>query len=169
MKNVVIETDRFLLRSLIETDVNAHYLAWLNDPIKNQYVVFSSQKHSIEEIKNFVSQRLDDDSVMFLGIFMIEGGNHIGNIKYEPIDYSNSVATMGILIGESNWRGKGVAGEVIKASAKFLKKKFGIKYINLVVNKNNIAAIKAYEKIGFLLKKIDNIKSDDEFYMEYRI
>jgi hypothetical protein len=62
-------------------------------------MLFSSQEHSIEEIKNYVSQRLDNDSVMFLGIFLMEDGKHIGRIKYEQIDYSNSVATMGILTG----------------------------------------------------------------------
>jgi Acetyltransferases, including N-acetylases of ribosomal proteins len=154
MKDVVIETDRFLLRSLIESDVDGHYLGWLNGPNKNQYIVYSSQERSIEEIQNYVSQRIDDDSVMFLGIFLRKSGKHIGNIKYEPIDYSNSVATMGILLGESTWRGKGVAGEVIKASAKFLKKTYGIKYINLGVSRNNIAAIRAYEKIGFVVKKM---------------
>ena len=169
MKNVVIETNRFLLRTLLASDVNARYLGWINDPNKNQYILYSSRERSIEEIQNYVSKKIEDDSVMFLGIFLCESGEHIGNIKYEPIDFNISVATMGILVGEPNWRGKGVAGEVIKASSKFLKKTFGIKYINLGVSRNNLAAIRAYEKLGFVVNKIDNIKTNDGFSMECRI
>ena len=42
---------------------------------------------------------------------------HIGNIKYEPIDFQAATATMGILTGANDWRGKGVGPEVIKGSA----------------------------------------------------
>jgi len=84
-----------------------------------------------------------------LGIFDIGNNHHIGNIKYEPIDYENRVATMGILIGEEDYRGLGVAPEVIKASSMWLKKTFNITNIILGVSLENDRAISAYEKIGF--------------------
>ena len=56
---------------------------------------------------------------------------------------------MGILIGDEEWQGKGVASEVIKASSIYLKESHGIKYIILGVDKTNINAISAYKKIKF--------------------
>lgn len=85
-------------------------------------------------------------------------GLHIGNIKYEPINFQLSYAVMGILIGDPIWRGVGVAPEVIVASAKWLRDQHGIKRVVLGVNLLNKAAIKAYQKIGF-------IQSADEYHI----
>ena len=60
---------------------------------------------------------------------------------------------MGILIGEEGWRGRGVALEVIKSSSEWLNKQYDINHIALGVDSKNIAAIKAYEKIGFKNKQ----------------
>ena len=78
MKDVMIETDRFLLRSLIEDDVNNRYLSWINGENKSQYINYSSQERSIKEVRAYVSIRVNDPSVLFLGIFC----EHIGNIKF---------------------------------------------------------------------------------------
>ena len=83
----------------------------------------------------------------------IEYAQHIGNIKYEPIDYKGKTAVLGILIGDSDWRGKGVAIEVIKASAHYLAERYGVTTIFLGVNQNNKAAVSAYQKVGFKIKE----------------
>ena len=59
---------------------------------------------------------------------------------------------MGILIGDSDWRGKGVAIEVIKASAHYLAKRYGVTTIFLGVDQINKAAVSAYQKVGLKLK-----------------
>jgi RimJ/RimL family protein N-acetyltransferase len=169
MKDVTIETDRFLLRSLMEDDVDDHYLGWVNGPNKSQYIDYSSQERSIEEIRTYVSQRIDDDFVLFLGIFVRESGNHIGNIKYEPIDFENKVATMGILIGEKSSRGIGVASEVIKESSMWLHNKYDIRQIVLGVDVNNIGAIKAYEKVSFKKMKTPYIDVSSSIPMVWNI
>ena len=84
------------------------------------------------------------------GIFDINNNKHIGNIKYEPIDYENRTARMGILIGDECYRGKGVAVEVINVSTNWLYKKYGIRKVFLRVEISNKAAINAYKKAGFL-------------------
>jgi len=58
-------------------------------------------------------------------------------------------AMMGILVGEESWRGRGVAQEVIEASAMWLYKKYKIESVLLGVDTSNVYAIKAYKKIGF--------------------
>ena len=148
MKGVLVKTDRFLLRSLTKNDVAERYIGWLQDP-SNQYINYTQEAHSVEDIRSYVEYRDSSNSILFLGIFSIENKEHIGNIKYEPIDFKKYQATMGILIGERDWQGKGVASEVIMASAIWLKAHFKIKRIFLGVDLNNKPAIKAYIKIGF--------------------
>ena len=146
----MITTQRFLLRPLIADDVGNNYLSWLNTK-ESAYIEYVRNHSTMEELKAYVSERENRRNVLFLGIFT-KKKQHIGNIKYEPIDFKLKTATMGILIGDSNWRGKGVAIEVIKASAHYLSDRYGVKTIILGVNQNNHAAKSVYKKIGFTIK-----------------
>ena len=144
-----ISTNRFTLKPLNLGDVTQRYADWLNNSSTNLYI---SSKLSLKELKGYVAERCNRDDVLFLGIFNKVDGLHIGNIKYEPVNTQKSYAVMGILRGDSAWRGKGVAGEVILASADWLHKNKNINHIVLGVNKTNAAAIRAYQKIGFIEK-----------------
>ena len=146
-----VTTQRFLLRQLITDDISDRYLSWLNNE-ENHYIEYGKNHSTIEELKTYVSERERKRDVLFLGIFT-KKKKHIGNIKYEPIDLKRKTATMGILIGDSDWRGKGVAIEVIKASAHYLTERYGVTTIFLGVNQNNQPAVLAYQKIGFKIKE----------------
>ena len=152
MKNIAIQSGRFDLKALKPNDVNDRYLRWINSA-NNIYIDYANQGRSLADIRSYVAKREDDDTVLFLGIFLRENNEHIGNIKFEPINFDNKTAVMGILIGEEGWRGRGVALEVIKSSSEWLNKQYDINHIALGVDSKNIAAIKAYEKIGFKNKQ----------------
>ena len=147
--NAEISTNRFTLKPLNLGDVTQWYADWLNNSSTNQYI---SSRLSLEELKGYVAERCNRDDVLFLGIFNKVDGLHIGNIKYEPVDTQQSYAVMGILIGDAAWRGREVAGEVILASASWLHTNKKINQIVLGVSKSNVAAIRAYRKIGFIEK-----------------
>ncbi len=144
-----IPTPRFLLRPLRVDDVTGTYCGWFDDPEVARYVVSAHGAHDVVALRRYVEERVGRDDVLFLGIFTQPGARHIGNIKYEPIDQDEGFSVMGILIGDSAWRGQGVAREVIEASARWLQAHRGIREIRLGVNKEHRTAIAAYEKIGF--------------------
>ena len=146
----MIVTQRFLLKPLTADDVNQNYLSWLNPEINN-YIEYAKSNTSMKALRSYVGERENRQDVLFLGIFT-KDKQHIGNIKYEPINHKNKTAVMGILIGDNNWRGKGVAAEVIKVSGDYLAEQYGISTILLGVSKNNKAAIAAYQKVGFEVK-----------------
>lgn len=157
MKDIIIQSSRFVLRTLSKGDVGDRYLSWVNN-IKNTYIDYVGPERSLLDVQSYVATKETDSSTLFLGIFSNESGEHIGNIKYEPIDFINKTTVMGILIGEESWRGKGVAAEVIKASSTWLNIQYGINYIALGVHSNNIEAIRAYQKSGFQIKSTPLIK-----------
>ena len=150
LKLVEIRTPRFFLRRLKRHDATSRYSAWLDEQ-QSGFIQASRQTHSIEDLRQYISDRMEREDVLFLGIFNQESMEHIGNIKFEPIDYIYKTAVMGILIGESSWRGKGVAVEVIKSSADWLHHEMDIQTLTLGVDAENTAAIRAYEKSGFKL------------------
>ena len=153
---VIINTERLQLKSLTTKDVTEKYLSWFNQSKEiEKYISFAQKCEGIDSLMQYVKDKKDREDVLFLGVFC-SLGQHIGNIKYEPIDLKNRTATMGILIGDKEWRGKGVASEVIKISGKYLKNNYGIKYIDLGVDKSNARAISAYEKINFKIIEENN-------------
>lgn len=137
------------MRPLTTADVTDKYCRWLSDPATNYYIETAHRTNIKEDLINYVAERSSRADVLFLGIYEAVGGEHIGNIKYEPIDLKNKYAVMGIMIGQPKWRGKGVGPEVICITAKWLKSKMGIEEIVLGVEKENIQGIRAYEKCGF--------------------
>jgi len=100
-----------------------------------------------------------------LGIFDKVSGIHIGNIKFEPLDFIKGYAIMGILIGDTYWRGKGVAGEVLKATGEWLLENRSIRQMLLGVAVDNTSAIKAYEKVGFVITDTPHISFTEPGYI----
>jgi len=157
----MIFTKRFELKRLKIRDVSDKYLSWFNDPEVKKYI--SEKPPTLSELKNYVKKKSKCGNVLFLGIFSLQG-EHIGNIKYEPIDKIKGCATMGILIGDKNWRNKGVSKEVIIESARWLYLKQNIKKITLGVDKNHEIAIRAYRGIGFIEEiNINNSKNNNKY------
>lgn len=142
-----IFTNRFILRPLGVADVSDRYAGWLSDQSTSQYI---TARLNLADLRQYVLERSDREDVLFLGIFENKTGLHIGNIKYEPVDAELGYAIMGILIGEPDWRSKGVAAEVLLASAEWLSNYRNIKTIVLGVSRANTAAIRAYQKVGFI-------------------
>jgi [ribosomal protein S5]-alanine N-acetyltransferase len=153
---MIINTKRFQLKSLTTKDVTEKYLSWFSGSKEViEYIAYAKTNADINKLRQYVKEREDREDVLFLGIFT-DSGQHIGNIKYEPINLKDKSATMGILIGDKEWRGKGVATEVIKDSSKYLKENYEITFIDLGVNKDNIVAVSAYKKMKFkVIKKTD--------------
>tara|TARA_Y100001935_G_C17295480_1_gene505841 strand:+ start:1446 stop:1970 length:525 start_codon:yes stop_codon:yes gene_type:complete len=141
--------ERFYLRHLHEADANEKYLSWFSDEKVKQFIDYAKKNNKLNDLKKFIREKNESNKCVFFGVFVTSNDDHIGNIKYEPINFEKKTAEMGILIGDINWRGKGVGPEVIIGSAKWLKEKFSIKKMTLGVLKENKAAVNAYQKIGF--------------------
>lgn len=144
-----IETNRFILRELCKKDASTTYLNWLKNSDSSKYILTANQTRELEDLETYIDEKLNDQACLFLGVFTKDNETHIGNIKYEPIDLENREVAMGILIGDSNWRGKGVAKEIIVATCEYLKNNYTLKRVILGVENNNIPALRAYQKIGF--------------------
>ncbi len=129
------------------------YSKWLNNPKVNKYL--ETRKATTEDLKRYINEKNNNKNCLLLGIFSKESNEHIGNIKLEPISFNKKEATIGILIGEKNYWGKGIGTEAIKLSTNYAFDKLGLKKISLGVIPENKAAIRAYEKCGFTIDKIE--------------
>ncbi len=76
---------------------------------------------------------------------------YVGNIYFT--DMTKSSAQFHIFIGETSLWGKGIGSKSMILSINFLRTNYDITKIYLKVKKENIPAIKLYEKCGFKIKK----------------
>lgn len=145
-----LASNRFLLKSLSPTQDNfENYLSWMKNGESNPFIQGVNIDLSTQDLVDYVSEKNISETALLLGIFVMSSNTHIGNIKLEPILPRKS-ATIGILIGEESWRGKGVGFEVISRVLDFCFIDLGLELVELGVNKNNLRAINLYTRLGFI-------------------
>lgn len=144
-----IQSERFVARQLDLSDVTLRYLSWFNDVAALQFIQAAKYTQTLEGLRVYVQDKRVADNALLLGIFANNGTLHIGNIKFEPIDFKLEMAVVGILIGDPDWRGKGVFKEVFLSVANTFQEVLGIHTFWLGVSRYNQLAIKAYKNSGF--------------------
>lgn len=145
-KNIIF-TNRFIIRKLNLNDATSTYLSWFSD---NHGLRFISKKpRSKIELEEYIQNNIEKEDTLFLGVFCLENGEHVGNIKFEKIDRLNGAAIVGFLIGNKEFRGKGVIYEVFYEVIKLLYSEVPLRTISLGLDCRNTAAFNLYKKMGF--------------------
>ena len=143
-------SERFVIKSLTaEVDELKHYLSWMRNKKANPFIQGVNENFSSQKLIDYVLEKNDSKTALLLGIFVKPDKTHIGNIKIEPIIPRKSAA-IGILIGEEDWRSKGVGFEVMSRALVYCFNELELETVELGVNKKNIAAINLYSRIGFI-------------------
>lgn len=156
--------EKVLLRSLEKADVKQPYLRWLNDREVNKFLeIRFAPPASIDELEAFVNRMNESPNELLLGIFTAEQQQHIGNIKLGPIVFSHLRAVIGIVIGEKDFWGKGLATEAIELLSNYAVTTLGLKRIYAGCYESNVGSRKAFEKAGFTVeaKLMDFWENDD--------
>lgn len=143
----------FFLKILEKEHATPEYCDWLNDSAVNKYL--ETRSSSIRELEEYIADKLNGENSLLFGIFNKSDNRHIGNIKLEPINFEKSCATMGIIIGDKNYWGRGLATEATRVLVNYAFNELGLKEINLGVISENEPAIRVYEKCGFVKYRID--------------
>ncbi len=84
---------------------------------------------------------------------------YVGNIYLTDINKDS--AEYHIFLGNKDYWGKGVAKQASGLLLDYAFDKLNLESVHLSVRKENIAAVKLYEKLGFRIKS----ENDDWFYM----
>ena len=137
-----------MLRTLTPEYATEEYASWLNDSEVNEYL--STRSATVPELCAFIQEKFESDDALFFGIFWNENGKHIGNMKLEPIDFTKSSADLGMLIGDRDYWGKGVATEATNLITAFAFDILKLTSVRLGVIPENTVAVHVYEKCGFV-------------------
>ena len=117
-----LKNSRQLQLFTLTTDlVGSEYVGWLNDLLINRYLESRLSLHTIESTINVVSTFMNSKTDLLMGMYSLEMKKHIGNIKLGMIDFHHGTAEIGLMIGDKNAWGKGIATEAIQLTIEVAK------------------------------------------------
>lgn len=149
MKPPSLKTARLELRPLDPEMLSPTYCGWLNDPAVNQYLEVRFHPQTQDSVRAFVRAVNDSSDHAMFGIFLQDGGRHIGNIKLGPIDPNHARADIGLLIGDRTQWGKGLAQEAIAAVTAYAFDTLRLNKVTAGCYASNEGSLHAFLKLGF--------------------
>lgn len=161
--------EKVILRAYRREDVTLAQ-QYLNDAETKKYLMpgIPYPMTLEEEYKWYEAQSAFKDTYNF-AIEAKEEGIYIGGCGINKIDWKNSVATVGIFIGDKAYWGKGYGTDAMKVLMKFIFEQMNVNKIKLFVYSFNSRAVKSYEKCGFVKEGIlrQEIFRDGKYHDEY--
>jgi hypothetical protein len=85
-KPCVLKTKRFYLKPLAPRHASLKYLNWLEESASKKYIVAAKKTKNLNDLKKYITFFSKKNNCIFLRILEQKTKNHIGNIKFYPID-----------------------------------------------------------------------------------
>lgn len=149
------------------------YLGWLNNPDITKSLA-SPALLSTDKGPEFIEESFDrfmqEDCIGFF-IRYVPDNIFIGTAKLDNISNYTLSAWDGIMIGDKDYQGKGLASEVYRILLAYAFSELNLERIATGCNSENIAMIKTFERIGYVAEGrfrnadfIDNKFSDHLYF-----
>lgn len=143
---------------------------YLNDPeVKRLLQPGIPFLYTLEDEHRWFDSMSASKETYSFAIETLEDKRYIGGCGLNHIDWKNSVAVVGIFIGDKEYWGRGYGTDAMKVLVKFIFEQMNINKIKLNVYSFNNRAVKSYEKCGFKLEGTlrQEIFRDGKYHDEY--
>lgn len=145
---MVIAGEHVYLRKMTVEDTN-QIIRWRNAPHVMERFLFRTPLTKEMHLK-WIEEKIGSGQVEQFIICEKEGDRGIGSFYFRDIDKEHHTAELGIFIGEKDALGKGYGTEAVQIGIKYGFESLQLEKIILRVISDNTAAIKNYEKNGFI-------------------
>ena len=109
---VLLQTKRFLLRSLKPSDASHRWLSWLKDPEVLDPINSPARNVELRDLMAHIEANSNNDTVFMIGIFDLESKVQIGYYSvFRTVNEFQRIANFNVVIGEKSWWGEGVINE----------------------------------------------------------
>ncbi len=123
---------------------------WMNDPEVLKYMGMRPARLAREEVKSYLEQCSKSGAETTEFAIETKDSRHIGGCTLRSFNHTARSAEIAIAIGEADYRGKGYGTETIRMLVQIAFDEFNLNRIWLMAYEPNVAAIRAYEKAGFV-------------------
>ncbi len=133
----------------IRRDLVPTYQRWLNDFAMLRTLDVSPQPMTLEQEQGWYDRAAQGGDTLSFTIYELATWTPIGNTSLMGLDWRNRTAEFGILIGETEARGKGHGTETTSLMLDYAFTALGLHSVHLRVHEYNLAGQRAYAKAGF--------------------
>ena len=161
--------EKVLLRAYKSNDIERAY-EYVNDAELIRYLspdvpfpmTYKEEKEWIE------GQGKNKEGTYSFAIEDLESGKYIGGCGVDKVNWLTRVATVGIMIGDKNYWGRGYGTDAMNTLIKFIFSNMNINKIKLYTFSFNERAQRCYEKCGFKIEGIlkEEVFRDGQYYDE---
>jgi RimJ/RimL family protein N-acetyltransferase len=152
------------LRAIERKDLD-EIMKWVNDREVTKYLAAFLYPVSQEEEEKFLERAMSRNDTEKNLVMETKEGVYIGQISLHKIDWKNSNAELGIVIGNKEYWGKGYGTEAIKILLHHAFNQMNLYKIDLQVFEFNQRGIRCYEKCGF--KKEGKLRKNHFYKAKY--
>ncbi len=148
MKSPIIETEHYLIRPFKESDAELWQVWDVDEAVQEHMPEPPNEPKDVSEQHVYIQECEDDDEGYYWSI-ETKTGETIGTVALTDMNEYHKIAEIGIVIGNRDWWGRGVATEVVRAVVQYAFDTLGIKRISAEAESGNIGIAKVLEKVGF--------------------
>lgn len=149
MRSPLIKTKNYIIRPFKKEDALL-WQKWDIDPeIQAHMPEPLNEAQDISEQYEYIEECETDEEGYYWSIGANDGVT-IGTVSLFEINSHHKTASLGIVLGDKEYWGKGVATEVIKNLVEYSFSNLDILYISAEVEVDNIGMCKVFEKVGFV-------------------
>jgi len=147
-----MKTEPVFLRALEMADLD-RTLRWHNDPVLYETLggAFRPVSRAVER-EWLRRKRAPTAQEINLAVCAAKGRRHVGNIYLRNLDWVARYGELHLFIGDRSDRGKGYGRSAVRQMADLAFRTLGLRRLYLRVLADNAAAIKTYEKCGFVVE-----------------
>ena len=149
------------IRKFEKTDIHKK-VEWINNPENNQFLHYDIPI-SVEGTERWFDSHQGEDT-RYDAVIEADGVP-VGTIGLLSIDRKNSKAEYYIAMGETAYKGKGIAKEASQLILAYGFEQLGLNRIYLFTEVENVAAQKLFERVGFVREGVvrQDIKRKERF------
>ncbi len=150
-KTILLQDSRIILRCLQPGDVTEEYVAGLNDPDVNRYLV-NVRRHAQtrKTVEEFVTLNQQTPSCLLFGIFVVNDVQpFVGTVRVSDLDFFHFSASIGVCLFAKRAWSKGYAHAAVELIKDFLFNTVGLHYLEAGMYAENTDSIKLFAHCGF--------------------
>lgn len=146
---LVLGTERLVLRPLRPDDITTDYLQGLNDEEVNRYLEIRRRRQTFEIVREFVVANLVSPGDFLFGVFLRDGRRLIGTVRLHDVSDFHFSAGIGVCLFAKDCWGQGYGLEAVRRVTQFAFETLGLHYIEAGSYEENRASIALFSKAGF--------------------
>jgi diamine N-acetyltransferase len=133
----------------LRSELNATYARWFNDFETTRALGDIAPPWTLERQEAWYREEVSAENLIPFTVYAREGWQPVGTTALLDVDFRNRTAEYGIIIGEPDFRGRGLGSEITRLIVEYAFDTLGLHTLLLTVYSFNVAGIRAYQKAGF--------------------